>query len=158
MSLSTSMTHAVPCRWTGAGRVWTVANWAQQSVHASPFSAHPTETFCNQQTEFWKYVKVPRIFKRWFKNPGQRIRIRMYPQSIQLLIQIRSHVFMYLRSTSHENSFSFANVPKHRTYFREDCVSLCCIPGDVVGECGIPVREAQSPSNSIVEEEGALHK
>jgi len=44
------------------------------------------------------------------------------------------------------------------TYFREDCVSRCCIPGDIVGECGIPVGETQSPSHSIVEEEGALHK
>ncbi len=65
---------------------------------------------------------------------------------------------MYLRSTSHENSLSFANVPKHRTYFRADCVSLCCIPGDVVGECGVPVGETQSPGHSVVEEEGALHK
>jgi hypothetical protein len=65
---------------------------------------------------------------------------------------------MYLRSTSHENSLSFANFPKHRTFFREDCGSRCYIPGDVVGECGIPVGETQSPSHSVVEEKGALDK
>ncbi len=35
---------------------------------------------------------------------------------------------------------------------------IVCIPGDVVGECGVPVCETQSPSHSVVEEEGALHK
>jgi hypothetical protein len=60
------------------------------------------------QQNFGSTRRSQEFSKDSFKNPGQRIGIRMYPHSIQLLIKIRSHVFMYLRSTSQENSLSFA--------------------------------------------------